>query len=214
MANNQSFVFTLATGVLLSCFGCGDVSGSDGSELAEGEWTPSANVSAKPSKQCNSCDPNYARWSAGGEEWCMCSGSGSPGQVGQYSSLVSKHTGKCIDVQYSKVGNRVPIQQWTCNGSGAQKFISGANGSLRNRTTNQCIDVPGSSKKNGVATQQYNCNNTGAQNFRMERIGDHYRIVNANSGLCLDVSAWSKNDGARIVQWPCHNGANQLWSLR
>jgi hypothetical protein len=41
---------------------------------AEGAWTPSNNVSAKAVKDCTSCDANYARWQAGGEQWCMCSG--------------------------------------------------------------------------------------------------------------------------------------------
>jgi hypothetical protein len=41
---------------------------------------------------------------------------------GGYYKLVARHSGKCLDVPGASVSNGVILQQWDCNGTGAQNF--------------------------------------------------------------------------------------------
>src|SRR5690348_10802320 len=36
--------------------------------------------------------------------------------------LQAVHSGKCVDVQFSGTANGTRVQQWSCNGTGAQLF--------------------------------------------------------------------------------------------
>jgi hypothetical protein len=39
-----------------------------------------------------------------------------------YYRLIARHSGKCLDVPSSSINNGVVLQQWDCNGTGAQSF--------------------------------------------------------------------------------------------
>lgn len=53
---------------------------------------------------------------------------------------------------------------------------------------------------------------TGSQQlWKIEPVGDAYRIINVNSGLALDIASKSRDNGGNIQQWGYNGGANQLW---
>jgi hypothetical protein len=74
--------------------------------------------------------------------------------------------GKCLDVQSGGTGNGTPIQLFDCNGSGAQTWVSQADGSLLNPQSGRCLDDPGGGTAPGaVQLQIYDCNGTAAQQY-------------------------------------------------
>lgn len=69
---------------------------------------------------------NVDQWSANGtqtQQWCFYK-RGSFRGVATYE-MVNNHSGKCMDVYHSKAANGTNVDQYTCNGTGAQEwFIS------------------------------------------------------------------------------------------
>ncbi|HLW65083.1 MAG TPA: RICIN domain-containing protein [Gemmataceae bacterium] len=53
-----------------------------------------------------------------------------------------------------------------------------------------------------------------SQQWRLEKDGDHYKIVNRKSGKVLDVEQESLEDGGSIIQWDdkADGNDNQRWS--
>ncbi len=142
---------------------------------------------------------------------------GNPGG-GNGGDIVVLHSGKCLDVAAGGTANGTNIQQWHCNGTGAQmfRFESLGNNTFRivNPQSNKCVDISGSSTQVGANVQLWNCNGSAAQSFRLQDVGGGFaRIINTNSNLCFDVSGGSANDGANVHQWNCHDGTNQHWGI-
>jgi hypothetical protein len=132
--------------------------------------------------------------------------------------LVSRQSGKCMDVSARGTANGTNIQLWNCNGTGAQSFVlrDSGNGSVNlvNTNSNKCVDVSSSGTANGTNVQLWNCNGTNAQRFWVEDSPDGYHyFINVNSGKCLDVNGGRTADGTNIHQWDCNDGYNQQWSI-
>jgi chitinase len=133
---------------------------------------------------------------------------------GRYS-LQASSSGKCVDVTAAGLDDGVNIQQYSCNGSNAQKFdvlyMGGGYYRLLNVNSGKAIDVASSALNDGANIQQWTSNGTGAQRFaiKSEGSGGAFSVRNQSSGKCLDVAAWSNADGGNIQQWTCAATANQ-----
>ena len=122
--------------------------------------------------------------------------------------------GKCIDVSGGSTADRAQIQQWQCNGTGAQSFrvenLDGGAARLINTASNKCVDIDGASTADGAKVQLWSCNGGGAQRFRIEDVGDgNVRLVNPNSNKCLDVAGAGSADGTKIQLWTCNGSKAQ-----
>ncbi len=144
-----------------------------------------------------------------------------PGDMGPSNDgiikLVDRNAAKCLDISGAGSADGTKIQQWTCNGTGAQTFqmkdIGGGAFNLVNPNSGKCVDVSGAKTADGTKIQLWTCNGTGAQSFRLNATSDGYdTIVNTNSDKCLDVSGAGSADGASVLLWSCHGGNNQQWS--
>ena len=53
-----------------------------------------------------------------------------------------------------------------------------------------------------------------ARQWKLERDGEHYKVVNRKSGKVLDVYGDSRDEGADIIQWDdkAEDNDNQRWS--
>jgi Ricin-type beta-trefoil lectin domain len=159
----------------------------------------------------NTCNDGSVPGSGGG-------GGGLP-PSGTIARLVAQHSGKCLDVSNSGTTNGTNIQQWGCNGTGAQLFRLDAVGSgvysLVNTYSGKCVDVSGSSTVDGGNIQLWECNGTNAQRFSLQALANgSYNLVNVNSGKCADVASSSTGDGANVQQWSCNTGTNQQWAVQ
>jgi hypothetical protein len=122
--------------------------------------------------------------------------------------------GKCIDVSGASSADGAQIQQWTCNGTGAQAFrvenLGSGEARLVNTNSTKCIDVAGAGTANGTKVQQWACNGNAAQRFRIEDAGNgNVRFVNPNSNKCIDVAGAGSADGTKIQLWTCNGTSAQ-----
>jgi hypothetical protein len=144
----------------------------------------------------------------------------------QTTYLRAMHSGKCVDVSNNSNANGATIQQYDCNGTGAQQWdlvymgsgpkFRGQAGNyyaLRKHNTNMCLDVSAASTENGAQIILWECHGGANQQFLLynhTRIWDYvFTPVNLNSGKCLDVAGASKENGAWLVQYDCHLNNNQ-----
>lgn len=138
--------------------------------------------------------------------------------TGAIYRLVSRHSGKCLDLKDHGTGDGTRLQQWDCTGEAQQAFrlIQNGNGtySLRGKDSNRCVEVAGGGRDNGNAVQQWECLGNDHQQFRFVGSADGTSTLRfAHSGKCLDVSGPSFDNGALVHQWDCVGQANQDWRL-
>lgn len=144
----------------------------------------------------------------------------------QVTYFKAEHSGLCTDAAGNGNANGTKIQQWSCNGTGAQKWelvyvASGPNlygragnyYAIRKQGTNMCIDISGGATWNGANAHLWTCHKGANQQFLFY---DHFwtwtpkmSIINRNSRKCLDVFSWSRSSGGQIGQWDCNFNANQ-----
>jgi chitinase len=132
-------------------------------------------------------------------------------------TITSAFSGKCVDIASASTADSAQVQQYQCNGTGAQKFALKNMGSgwyrLLNTNSGKAIDIAAASTADGAKVQQYTDNGTLAQRFSIKPAADPttFVITNENSGKCLDVADWSTNDGGKIQQWSCSGNVNQTY---
>ncbi|MFG2514007.1 ricin-type beta-trefoil lectin domain protein [Streptomyces sp. NPDC048584] len=116
--------------------------------------------------------------------------------------------GKCIDVRNSGTADGTPVQLYSCNGTGAQRwtYVPGAGGTLR--ALGRCLDVSGGGTANRTKVQLWACNGTGAQRWVT---GPDSSLVNPQSGRCLDDPGSSTVDGTQLQIYDCNGAAAQRW---
>ncbi len=137
------------------------------------------------------------------------------GQIFNFGALA--HPGSCMDAQASGTGDGTQIQEWTCNGSGAQSYelvdAGGGAFAIVNTNANKCVDVQARGTANGTKIQLWDCNQTPAQSFLVQDAGNGFvHFVNTNSGKCLDVAADSPADGTRVQLYDCNGTSAQTWN--
>lgn len=133
---------------------------------------------------------------------------------GRYS-IVSNHSGKCVDVTAASTADGANVQQYQCNGSGAQRFDVANMGSgtyrILNLNSGKAIDVAAASLTDGANIQQWSSNNTGAQRFAIKAAPGGFTLRNQTSGKCVDIAGWSTADGGNVQQWRCSGNLNQTF---
>ncbi len=205
---NMDRVFAHETGHI---FGAPDEYASSGCNCS-GEW----GFYRKPNSNCENC-------AAGGgmacimkaNEWSVCPY--TPAHLGWGPvPVVSKHSGKVLDVNGWSTVNGANIVQWDHHGGANQQFrpdpVGGGYFRIVSLHSGKVLDVNGWSRDNGARIVQWDYHGGDNQLFRAEPLGDgYYRIISKHSGKALDVSGVSTANGAQLVQWDYHGGANQRW---
>ena len=144
------------------------------------------------------------------------SGAGlSNGAVYNFGTLA--HPGACMDARAAGTGNGTQIQEWWCNGSGAQAFaVRDAGGgavALVNPSSGRCVDVAARGTANGTKIQLWDCNGTPAQSFWAQPEANGFvSFVNTNSGKCLDVAGANPADGTVVQLYDCNGTHAQEWN--
>lgn len=134
-------------------------------------------------------------------------------------SVISKNSGKCLDIPGLSTAAGAGTQQWTCWGGANQQFLlSAVQGGYKITAKNSSLqmDVAGgpSAIANGVRVIQWPYWGGSNEIWQVTPTADGYfSIVALNSGKCLDVAGMSTTDGAIVQQWSCSGGDNQKWQL-
>jgi hypothetical protein len=153
--------------------------------------------------------------SAAGEDVGASDGEISSGTILNLGALA--HPGSCMDARAAGTVNGTQIQEFACNGTGAQAFkvVAAAGGavSLVNTHASKCVDVAGAGTADRTKVQLFDCNGTGAQSFVFRRAASGFvTIVNTNSNKCLDVAADNPADGTVVQLFQCNGTSAQLWN--
>ena len=138
---------------------------------------------------------------------------------GRYVEIVSRHSGKCLDVYGASTDDAAAIIQWTCTGGPNQQWRvervpSGAY-RLVARHSGKALDVYGALIDDLAPAIQWPANGGNNQLWTLEPVsGGYVRIIAQHSGKALDVSGASLDDGASVIQYTPHGGTNQQWLVR
>ncbi|HET9954251.1 MAG TPA: RICIN domain-containing protein, partial [Polyangiaceae bacterium] len=120
------------------------------------------------------------------------------------------------------------VQQYTCNGTSAQRWAVQAMGNGQYRlmpqtANNRCLDIDNAAPANGTNIQQWTCNSSVAQAFQLafDTTGPQpipngtYRISpGTGAGRCLDVAGGSTADAGNLQQWECNGTDAQRFRFR
>ncbi len=135
----------------------------------------------------------------------------------QLYTIISRNSGKSLDVHYGNGANGTNILQYTYNGYNNQKWYlqKQSNGYyiIKSYATGKVLDVADWSVSNGGNVHQWEYVGGANQEWSIEYVDGYYKIINRHSGLALDVSDVSTADNANVHQWEYVGGANQQWSI-
>ena len=135
---------------------------------------------------------------------------------GTYTFGTLVHSGSCMDITAAGTADGTQIQEYACNGTGAQTFQPVALDStyfkIVNPTSGKCLDIAANATADGTKVDLYTCNGTTAQAFKFVASGSNYTIVGKASGKCLDVTAASPTNGTKVDLYTCNGTNAQLWS--
>ena len=137
----------------------------------------------------------------------------------QYVEIVSRNSGKCLDVYGASTAAAASVIQWTCHGGTNQQWrLEPAGGGafrILARHSGQALDVYGALLDDVAPIIQWPAHGGDNQAWTLEPASDGYvRLVVRHSGKAMDVEFASTDDGARVIQYTPHGGANQQWFLR
>jgi Ricin-type beta-trefoil lectin domain len=155
-------------------------------------------------------DSGYGRFRRGGDV--------PAGRVFFSGGIVSRGSGRCLDVEGRSNRNAASVQQWTCSGGSNQLWdvieLGRNQYAIISQGSNKALTVSDGGRDGGDV-EQFRWTGGESQRWRLERAGNSaYRIVSQSHTSCLDVEGAKRDDGARVQVWGCSGGANQSWLLR
>ncbi|WP_424531330.1 RICIN domain-containing protein [Sphaerisporangium viridialbum] len=136
-----------------------------------------------------------------------------------WTTVVNKGSGKCVDARAAASANGTAVQQYACNGSGAQLWqLQATSGGYYRVNSNlnaaQAWDVTNVSAADNAPIQLWSYSGGNNQQWQpVEEAGGSYHFVNRNSGKCLDVPAASTADSVQLAQYTCNGTAAQSFTM-
>jgi len=167
-------------------------------------------------------DPDASVPSGGGGAAGNGGAAGSGGAAGGSALItgpeayfgVTVDPGACLDVTSSGTTDGTPLQEWSCNASGAQRFIvdDEGNGAVRlvNPAAQKCVVPAG--QDNNARLELAPCDGSAGQNYSLKDAGSgRISIVHQSSNKCLDVAGGHVASGTAIQLYDCNKSAAQQW---
>lgn len=153
-----------------------------------------------------------------GLRW-LGSGDGTSLDPTAWYAVTNRATGKCVDARSAASANGTVVQQYTCNGTNAQRFqfqpTTGGYGRVNSQlNATQVLDVTNVSTAENAPVQLWSYG--GGLNQQWQWVtegGGYYHFVNRNSAKCLTVPGSSTVDSVQLVQAGCTGGANQSFRV-
>ncbi len=144
--------------------------------------------------------------------------SGSDIVSGATYSIISKSSGKAMDVAGGSTEEGANVLQWNNYNTGNQRWVINSVGgnaySIINVNSGMSLDLEGGGVDNGANILQWGWHGGDNQRWYLQPDGQgFYTIISVASGRAIDVEANSTADGANLLQWDLHGNDNQKWSL-
>ncbi|MGL1903936.1 MAG: RICIN domain-containing protein [Fibrobacterales bacterium] len=135
----------------------------------------------------------------------------------QAYTIVSKQSGKVLDIADNNLNNGANLQQWDYNGDKNQLWYIAPETegySIVSEANNKAIDVSGISNENGANIHLWDFVGGTNQLWNLNDNNDgFFSIESRHSNKVLDVADFATWNGGNIHQWDFSNGDNQLWEL-
>lgn len=137
----------------------------------------------------------------------------------KYYRIVSKQSGKAIDVRDAAMESGVLLEVNDKNNSDSQLWtiVPGQKSTcrFRNKATNKFFDVIEGGTKNGCWLHQWEEANASTQIWEIESTGTAgaYKIKSIAAEKYLDIVGISSIAGANLQLWENTDGDNQEWEL-
>ncbi|MBF9130631.1 RICIN domain-containing protein [Plantactinospora sp. S1510] len=133
-----------------------------------------------------------------------------------YYVLVSRHSGKALDLYNLATGDGAPVVQWARNDGNQQQwqFVDAGSGyyKIRSRHSGKFLEMPNAT--DGTQLIQNADNGTTRQHFGVaDSDGGYVRLLSRHSGKALDIWEWSTADGGIVAQYQDLGGYNQQWQM-
>ena len=132
------------------------------------------------------------------------------------SELKATSAYKCMDIVAVSGSDGAQVQQYSCNGTGANQKFSieavGANYRLKANNSGKCLGVANNASNDGALLEQRTCGSNNSQLFSLNSKGTGlFEIKNVQSGKCVDIQAGGTADGQRAQLYTCRGTANQTF---
>ncbi|MFG2791889.1 RICIN domain-containing protein [Streptomyces sp. NPDC048419] len=150
---------------------------------------------------------------------------GSPAQAAAtalptgFATVMNAASGRCLDAKAAATVNGTAVQQYSCNGTNAQRwsFTATSDGYVRINNagdTNQVVDVADVSTADSAQVHLWTYGGGANQQWLpVDDGGGAYHFVNRNSGKCLDDAGASTADSVQFVQYACNGTAAQRFQV-
>jgi hypothetical protein len=137
---------------------------------------------------------------------------------GSTYKIISKYSGKALDVSNSSMDDGALIMQMEPDESLSQEWIISkiSNGywKIISANSGKSLNVTDAETKVGVPIEQMTYSAVNSMKWQLVKDGDGYfQIKNFKSKLCLDIFSASVANEAQIVQWTSGADDNQKFSL-
>ena len=133
-------------------------------------------------------------------------------------TVVSRYSGKCLDIGFAEIAEGASLQVADCDGSARQQFkVMGGykyGWRLQNAESELKLRIADFSEENGAKLEQSGeaSGTNGYFRFYAGAEQGTYTIINTRSSKCIDIEGPSKESGASVHQWSCIEGhASQEW---
>ena len=126
--------------------------------------------------------------------------------------LVSRQSGKCVDVLGADRSAGAPVTIWPCHGAENQRWTlppEGGAGEVR-VYGDMCLDAYGGAGNDFDAIVVWPCHGGANQQWALTEAGE---LKGAN-GKCVDVLGARTEDLTPLVLYSCHGGINQRYDAR
>lgn len=131
--------------------------------------------------------------------------------------IKSVKSSKCLDVPNASLTDGTKMQQYTCNGTNAQRWKLTPVGeyySIKNVNSGKALDVSGGSTADGASIIQYAYSGGNNELWKVMANGTgSFELRPVHSNKCADVASGSIADGALVDQWTCNGGTHQKWTI-
>ncbi|HET6504117.1 MAG TPA: RICIN domain-containing protein [Amycolatopsis sp.] len=134
-------------------------------------------------------------------------------------TVTNVNSGKCVDARAAATANGTAVQQYSCNGTGAQQWIFTATDSgyfqVGNATAGAQVwdDTDVSSADSSPIQLWTYGGGTNQQWQAVPETPNTYHFVNRFSGKCLDVPSASTSDSVQLQQYTCNGTGAQSFTL-
>lgn len=152
-----------------------------------------------------------------------------------YITFTNAKSGKVLDVSDGKASNGKNVQQYTSNGTRAQKWVVKKSNKgymiISALDSNYVLDVSGGKANNGTNVQLYSGNGSDAQNWNIEKFVSKYEKLDAlansnkntiadgtyeistklNTGYVLDMTSSSLSNGGNVQIYESNETPAQGW---